>query len=166
MALALGAEIFQFWGTKCDMKRIEKVAVKWTLRPLCFGLAVGLAACVTDVSRSESRPQPENPPGKAVTISISTPDAGWRLQISQILELKSEVWVLARLERKPGMAAQMIQTVQAQLPIAPPAKPLHVFIAGKTWSWPNQEAYEFVASLSQVKQRAGDAKVLYSEPAK
>lgn len=100
------------------------------------------------------------------TIAVTVPDAGWRLRVERVVELDAEVWVLAQLRREPGPAAQMIQQAKAEVPITLPEKHLRVFVAGKKWAWPNDEAYEFVASLEDVVRRAGSARVLYPSPAK
>ncbi|HWA88172.1 MAG TPA: hypothetical protein VG710_18230 [Opitutus sp.] len=102
---------------------------------------------------------------KQDSISVTVPDAGWRLRVERVLERDDEVWVLARLWRKPGPAAQMIRKAEAAVPVAVPDKPVRVFVAGKTWTWANKEPYEFVASLEGVARRAGEAKVLYAAKA-
>ena len=100
------------------------------------------------------------------SISITVPDAGWRLRIERVVELDAEVWVLAQVRREPGMAAQMISQATAPMPVTLPGKRLRVFVAGKTWVWANDEPYEFVASLDEIARRAGPARVLYPAPAK
>lgn len=99
-------------------------------------------------------------------ITVKVPDAGWRLRVEHVVELDAEVWVLAQLRREPGPAAQMIQQARAEIPITLPEKHLRVIVAGKKWAWPNDETYEFVASLDDVIRRAGSAQVLYPPPAK
>ncbi len=92
------------------------------------------------------------------TLEVTVPDGGWSFKIERILEQPNEIWVLARVERAPGMATQAIATVTAALPAGLPAKPLRVFVAGKTWAWKNDEPYEFVPNLKTVEQRPGTEK--------
>ncbi len=140
------------------------VAWKKTLGRVIFGAAgLALLAC----GRAEAAPEPGKSDSAPVVLAVAAPDTGWRLRVERIVESKGEIWILARLWREPGPAAQMIQPARAVVPIALPAdKPRRVFVTGKTWSWENREPYEFVPSLEPVLQRAGDGRVLYSAPAK
>ena len=99
-------------------------------------------------------------------LAVTVPDGGWRLRVERVLDLDREVWVLAQLHREPGPAPQMIQQAKAEIPVALPEKKLRVFVAGKTWGWPNNEPYEFVASLDEVVRRVGSPRALYPVPAK
>jgi hypothetical protein len=145
-----------------DMKERSNVACKKVRGCVIFGvLGLALAAC----GRAEPAPAPGV--SAALVLAVAAPDAGWRLSIERILESKGEVWILARLWREPGPAAQVIQPARAVVPITLPAdRPRRVFVTGKTWSWENQEPYEFVPSLEPVLQRAGAGRVLYPAPAK
>ena len=97
-------------------------------------------------------------------VTLTVPDANWRLAIDRIYERDDAVWILARVWREPGVAAQMITTLRCEIPVALPAKPRRVFIAGKTWGWKNDEPVEFVASLEAVEKNAGNARVLFPTP--
>jgi hypothetical protein len=94
-------------------------------------------------------------------IRITVPDAGWQLRVERIYEQPTEIWILVHLERRPGMAAQMITHVEAKLPVAVPAKPQKVFVTGKTWAWKNEEPYEFVPSFGPVLRQVETAKLLF-----
>jgi len=120
----------------------------------CFAL---LASGCGAADKSSAPPLP-----LPVVLTVKTPDTGWRLQIDHIFERDNEIWILARLDRPPGPAAQMIHPANVEVPIALPAKPLRVFVAGKTWAWRNDETYEFVSSLAPVIRQAERARVLYS----
>ncbi len=125
---------------------------------LGFALASGAGAAGASAATSI--------PPMPTTITVKVPDAGWRLRVERVLELDREVWVLAQLRREPGPAAQMIQRITAEIPVALPEKRLRVFVAGKSWAWPNDEGYEFVASLAGVVRRAETGRALYPPPEK
>jgi hypothetical protein len=146
------------------MMRVVKVALN--KRTVCFlGLALGLGmtSCAGTPLPPASATSATSVTPPLEVLAVTAPDAAWRLRIERIFELDAEVWILARLERPPGPAAQVIGPVQVTLPVALPAKTHRVFIAGKTWSWPNPEPCEFVPSLAPVVKQAGKARVLYSE---
>ncbi|HVU24981.1 MAG TPA: hypothetical protein VHE13_12720 [Opitutus sp.] len=140
------------------MPRKDKVASKCLLVA-----AAGLAALAAwgCAGGAAAAPAETKEAMKQITIAVTVPDAGWQLRIERVLDCADAVWVLAQLHRKPGPAAQVIRTLEAAVPVAVPDKPVRVFVAGKTWAWPNKEPYEFVASLPQVMRRAGEARVLY-----
>ena len=128
-----------------------------------FSLGLALAA-VSCSNASSNLPAADAPAPEELTIMV--PDGGWRFGIERIVELDSEVWILARVRREPGPAAQMIQPAKTVIPVVLPAKSRRVFVVGKTWAWPNQEPYEFVPSLDPVVKRADKARVLYPVPVK
>ena len=140
----------------------ERKVATITRRYLALGCAVGLvlSSCTAAAPKAGTA---EPAPAREL-IAITAPDAGWHLRIERIVEFDSEVWVLARLWREPGPAAQVIQPATAMLPVDLPAKPRRVFVAGKTWSWENKEPVEFVPSLDPLLQRAGAGRVLYAAP--
>lgn len=96
------------------------------------------------------------------TFSLTAPDANWRIALVRIYERDDAVWILARVWREPGPAAQMLTTLRGEIPVPLPAAKLRrVFVAGKTWMWKNDEPVEFVASLGAVEKNAGAARVLF-----
>ena len=128
----------------------------------CITLAVslGLASCA-----DKGTELPSAVPATRVTLGVETPDAGWRLRVERILERADDVWILARLERPPGPAAQVISQAQTILPIVLPNKPFRVFVVGKTWGWPNAEPYEFIVSADEMPRHAGGGRMLYNADA-
>jgi len=145
------------------MKPMKKVAQKTAL---AGGLVLAAAFGQTCCTAADSSPAPAKISSMPTSLTVTVPDSGWRLGIERVVELDREVWVLARLHREPGPAAQMIQKIAGAIPVALPEKRLRVFVAGKTWAWRNEEACEFVASLEEVAQRAGAARVLFPVRAK
>jgi hypothetical protein len=114
---------------------------------------------VPPVAISEGSPAaPAVAPG---TIRLTVPDTGWQLRVERIYELPNEIWVLAKLEHRPGMSAQMITQVEAKLPILVSAKPQKVFVTGKTWAWKNEESYVFVPTFGPIMRQAEAAKPLF-----
>lgn len=147
------------------MTPLRKVAFKNALLVgLALGLELALTACVGAATPAETATPKETQ--MPTTIAVTVPDAGWSLRVERVIELDAEVWVLAQLHRGSGMAAQMISQAKAEIPVTLPAKRLRVFVAGKTWKWANDEAYEFVASFEEVSGREGTARVLFPAPAK
>ena len=145
--------------TMPSVKVARKKAFVRGLAPILF---FALASC----EGAAGAGQIPNSPPMPTAIAVTVPDAGWRLRVERVVAPDAEVWVLAQLRREPGPATQMIQQAKAEIPIALPEKRLRVFVAGKTWAWPNNEPYEFVASLDDVMRRAGSAQALYPVPAK
>ena len=145
------------------MKPMKKVAQK---TGFTSGLVLVAALGLTSCPAADSSPAPAKVSSMPTSLTMTVPDSGWRLGVERVVELDAEVWVLAQLHREPGPAAQMIRKIEAAIPVALPAKRLRVFVAGKTWAWRNEEAYEFVASLKEVAQRAGAARVLFPVRAK
>lgn len=142
------------------MRATAEVARKFGgMIPIGFAWALGTASIAW---ASLPANQQISTGSAAAVLKVTVPESGWHLRIERIFELNDQVWILGQLQRPSGPAAQLVQTVQATLPTGLPAKSLHVFIAGKTWSWPNPEPYEFVATLATVINRAGAARVLYS----
>ena len=144
------------------MKPLKEVAQKTApLGGLLAAVGLALAACAGAATLPDSAKTTSMP----TNITVTVPDSGWRLSVERVIELDSEAWVLAQLRREPGPAAQMIQKIAAAIPVMLPEKRLRVFVAGKKWTWRNDEPWEFVASLDEVARRAGPARVLYPQPA-
>lgn len=100
-------------------------------------------------------------PAATKMIRVTVPDGGWRLRVERVVEVGAEVWVLAQLRREPVPAVQVISEIEAAVPVAVPPTKLRVFVAGKTWAWPNNEPYEFVPSLDAALSRAAGGRVLH-----
>ncbi len=100
-------------------------------------------------------------PAATKMIRVTVPDGGWRLRVERVVEVGAEVWVLAQLRREPVPAIQVISEIEAAVPVAVPPTKLRVFVAGKTWAWPNKEPYEFVPSLEAVLSQATGGRVLH-----
>lgn len=144
------------------MEPLKEVARKMaSLGGLVAAAGLALTACAGAATSPDSAKTISMP----TNITVTVPDSGWRLGVERVIELDSEVWVLAQLRREPGPAAQVIQKIAAAIPVTLPEKRLRVFVAGKKWNWRNDEPWEFVASLDEVARRAGPARVLYPQPA-
>ncbi len=87
-------------------------------------------------------------PREPVELAVLTPDAGWGFRVREVRETPTEVWIWAELQRRPGPAAQMLSTVRAEV-LLPADKPQRVFVSGKTWSWPSDEPYTFIAGAPE-----------------
>ena len=129
-----------------------------------------MGALVAFAGAGCSKPALSVPADKAApapfAIRVTVPDGGWKLRVERVIELKEEIWVLAQLRREPGPGVQMIQEVEAAVPVTLPNKKVRVFVAGKTWAWANSESHEFVSSLESVLRQAGSGRTLYISAAK
>ena len=141
------------------MKQFVKVAWKFFA-----AVAGGCALAFSVACAAGPRERTAAPPAPAPEIAVTVPDAAWVLRIERVVAVDHGIWIIARLGRRPGPAAQMISTARAALPVALPDEPWRVFVAGKTWSWKNPEPYEFVPSLAPVLARAAEGRVLYAAP--
>jgi hypothetical protein len=124
------------------------------------GLALSsivLAACAAQVGRGEELKE-------RVELSVLTPDAGWEFRVREVRETPTEVWVWAELQRRDGMAAQVITTVTTTVEL-PANKTRRVFVTGKTWGWENDEPYEFVTEQPPWPSDAGTPQAGAESPA-
>jgi hypothetical protein len=96
-----------------------------------------------------------------VRISLKVPDPAWSISVTSVREIDNQLWVLAALARRDVMAAQVISTVTTEVAVNPEGRKLRVFILGKTWAWPNEEAYEFLPSVEALPTQWTTGKVLY-----
>jgi len=83
------------------------------------------------------------------------------VQIEEVWQLPKEIWVIARVARSEGMAAQMINTVEDSVEVLAPDLPQKIFIVGKTWGWENKVDYTFADSMESVKEKMGEGELLY-----
>jgi hypothetical protein len=128
-------------------------------------LVLGFTGCLRSASKAvEPAPtaREATTPSMPESFSVTAPDANWRIELVRVYEREDAVWILARIWREPGIGAQMVTSLRCEIPVALPAKPRRIFVAGKTWSWKSKgEDLEFVSSLESVKKDAGNARVLF-----
>ena len=74
---------------------------------------------------------------------FQVPSTAWTVQITDVYEFETEVWVAARLS-STGMGLTVISTVGDSVTIPDTPKDVKYFILGKSWGWDNSEPYEFV----------------------
>ncbi|MEY4939636.1 MAG: hypothetical protein RIQ93_1371 [Verrucomicrobiota bacterium] len=131
----------------------------------CAALGVLAAFAWSACSKPLSLPPDEAEPA-SFALRVTVPDGGWRFRVERVIEFKEEIWILAQLSRELGPGVQMIQEVEAAVPVPVPNKAVRVFVAGKTWAWENTESHEFVASLDSVLRKAGSGRTIYPPGAK
>jgi len=121
--------------------------------------------CITALFLSCQHPEPMQQ--KNITVSLDAPDTAWSLSIEEVVLFENKIYVLANLNRQPGMAAQMITTVQDNIIVeAPPNAETQIYITGKTWNWQNEGEYHFIASRTEIADQlnAGKKLVIKKEP--
>jgi hypothetical protein len=100
-----------------------------------------------------------------VTIKLQVPDGGWRVQITQVHQTKTGLMAVSELSRVPGMAIQMISTVQDSVEVQTPVLPVKHLVLGKTWGWENQEPHTFLKDKGQLAKQLTGAKQIYQRNA-
>jgi len=79
-----------------------------------------------------------------VSVLFQVPSTAWKVQITDVYEFETEVWVAARVSSTSEVGLTMISTVGDSVTIPDTSKDVKYFILGKTWGWDNSEPYEFV----------------------
>ena len=86
-----------------------------------------------------------------VSVVFQVPSSAWTVQITDVYEFETEVWVAARVSTTAEVGLAVISTVSDSVTIPDTSKDIKYFILGKTWNWENSEPYEFVKA-SEEKQ--------------
>lgn len=105
-----------------------------------------------------------------VRVAVTVPNGGWKLKIGQVYEVGEEIWVLAQVRHRGGVAAQVISRLEATAPVSPaPGRKVRTFVGGATWNCRNPAAgaVEFVDDLEAVRTKAKEAgsTLLHEAPA-
>jgi len=94
-----------------------------------------------------------------VSVLFQVPSTAWKVQITDVYEFETEVWVAARVSSTSEVGLTVISTVGDTVTIPDTSKDVKYFILGKTWGWDNSEPYEFVKPSDEkefeVKLRSG-----------
>ena len=89
-----------------------------------------------------------------VSVTLQVPSTAWSVQITDVYEFETEVWVAARLSTTSEIGLMMISTVSDSVTIPETSKDIKYFILGRTWNWDNSEPYEFVKPSDEPKFEA------------
>jgi zinc protease len=120
-----------------------------------IGLAVALAVG-TGIALAKER---------TIEVTVTVPDAAWRLSIEEVYQVKDELWVISRVSRDPdAMGAQVITTLTASVKVEAAALPVKHFVLGKTWNWA-EEDHTFIGDMKEIAKSLRDAKALYKKGA-
>ena len=97
-----------------------------------------------------------------ISVSLTAPDAGYQLQISEVYELPERLIVIAAVSRRPDiMAAQVMTDLSSTVTVtAEPALPVEYFVLGKSWSW-QKEPYMFIRDKAEIADRLKAARRIY-----
>ena len=97
-----------------------------------------------------------------ITVKLSVPDTTWAINIQEVHQVRSELWVVSSVSTNPDtMGAQVISEVQDSIAIAAPDLPIKHFIIGKTWAWENTEPYTFIKDRQQIETDLNSGERLY-----
>lgn len=128
-----------------------------------IGLLIGLVAVGARAGETNAPAGAVAVGERELTVSVTVPDAGWRIAIREVAQVGHELWVLSELQRDPDMmAAQVISTVRASVRVKAPALPVRHFATGKTWNWQPDEPITFIADRGAIADKLAAGKVLYS----
>lgn len=101
-----------------------------------------------------------------ITIKLKVPDAGWKISIDEIYQVKNELWVISNLRRPPMTAAQVISTASDTVKVDTPDLPFKYYVLGKRWGWENEEPYIFLKSREEIEAQLKTATLIYEKPKK
>jgi hypothetical protein len=96
-----------------------------------------------------------------IRVRVTVPDGGWVVAVEEVCRVGDALWVVSRLSRKPGMAVQMISTVEDRVTVSAPDLPVRHFVLGKTWKWANKEPYEFLKTRTAIARQLREGRVLF-----
>ena len=123
---------------------------------------IGIAiACILTIGCGSARAETQR-----FTVSLTVPDAGWSVKITEVYQLSGELAVVAKLSRSSDLAAQMITEVSDSVEIEAPKLPVRYFVIGKTWNWASSEPYTFLPSTAQLPQEVLGGRKLYGAASK
>ena len=101
---------------------------------------------------------------REIAVSVTVPDAAWKLRIDEVWQVKKELWVVATVSRDAGViGAQVISTLKALVKVEAPDLPVKVFVVGKTWNWGNDEPHTFIKSRKEILKDLATGKMLYGK---
>ena len=69
-----------------------------------------------------------------VSVIFQVPSTAWTVQITDVYEFETEVWVVARLSTSSEVGLTIISTVSDSVTIPDTSKDVKYFILGKTWT--------------------------------
>ena len=104
---------------------------------------------------------------KEIAVKLTVPDTSWSIAISEVYQVKNELWVISTLSQAKGMMGLMvISTLKASVKVTGPNLPIKHFIIGKTWNWKNKEPYTFIKDRKPIEKDLKSGKLLYREKKK
>jgi hypothetical protein len=88
-------------------------------------------------------------PAKVITISLQAPATNYKIKITEIKQVGTEVWVLAQITSK-GIGGQAITTIADSVNAMTTAKIVKLFAIGKSWNWANKAKIKFVKTAADL----------------
>ncbi len=95
-----------------------------------------------------------------ISISVSVPDMGWKINIQEVWQVEKELWVISVLSRSSDMAAQMMTNVSDSVTAETHFFPVRHYVLGKTWKWKNKEPYVFLNNRKEIEEKLKKGKRL------
>lgn len=130
-------------------------------------LAITTLAAVLSLAIGACRQIPNTPPPLTneirselkESISISTPSAGWNIEIIGLYRTQRNYICVSKLSPPEGMAASVISEVELSFSLKKPTQPLPFrhYVLGKTWKWNANPEVTFIDSLDEIKDALAEA---------
>lgn len=88
-----------------------------------------------------------------LTIKLAAPSPAWSVKISEVWVVGEEIWVLADLSKKDGMAAQVITEISDSVSVEAPDIGVVYYVIGQTGGWsPNTPGVKLILNKDQISE--------------
>lgn len=125
-----------------------------TLLAFCASIYMAAGAPTSNRSGNFDRPQAPAIVEKAITVEVLTPDGAWEVKIDEVRRVNNELWVFATVGRpEDSIGAMMISAAFDRIEGRFPDLPMKTFVVGKTWTWANKEAVQWISKSDWLSKR-------------
>lgn len=87
-----------------------------------------------------------------ISIDLAVPNPSWTISITEVWQVKDQLWAISRVNSSSMMAVQMITTISDTITVNTSKLPVRHFVIGKTWKWENKESCEFIKSVDDIAE--------------
>lgn len=86
-----------------------------------------------------------------LTIKLEAPSPAWSVKISEVWVVELEIWVIADLSKKDGMAAQVITEISDSVTVEAPDIGAIYYVVGQTGGWsPDASNIKLITGKDQI----------------